>query len=53
MEEIKLIHSNPEGQWRTGRPRKRWIEDVEEDLRKVGVGLAKKSKGEKQMGGRH
>jgi hypothetical protein len=45
---IKLIHSNSEGQRRTGRPRKWWVEDVEEDLRKMGIGLAKKSKGEKE-----
>jgi hypothetical protein len=29
---IKLIHSNLEGQRSTGRPRKQWVEDVEEDL---------------------
>jgi hypothetical protein len=34
---IKLIHSNPEGRLRTGRQRKRWVEDVEEDLRKMGI----------------
>jgi hypothetical protein len=34
---FKLIHSDPEGRRRTGRPRKRWVEDVEEDLRKMGV----------------
>jgi hypothetical protein len=34
--QIKLIHSNPEGQRRTGRPRERWAEDAEEDLRKMG-----------------
>jgi hypothetical protein len=34
---IKLIHSKPEGRRRTGRPRKRWVEDVKEDMRKIGV----------------
>jgi hypothetical protein len=34
---IRLIHGNLEGQRRTGRPRKQWVEDVEEDLRKMGV----------------
>jgi hypothetical protein len=39
---------------RTGRPRKRLVEDVEEDLGKMRrQGLAKESKGEKRMGGRH
>jgi hypothetical protein len=33
---IRLIHSNPEGWW-TGRPGKRWVKDVEEDLRKMGI----------------
>jgi len=42
---IKLIHSNPEGRRRTGRPRKWWVEDVEEDLRKMGVrGWRRKAK---------
>jgi hypothetical protein len=49
----KLIHSNPEGRRKTGRPRKWWVEDVEEDLRKMGIGLVKKSKGEKRMSGHH
>jgi hypothetical protein len=42
---IKLIQSNPEGRRRIGRPRKRWVEDVEEDLRKMGVrGSRRKAK---------
>jgi hypothetical protein len=46
---IKLIHSNPEGQQRTGRPRKWWVEDVEEDLRKMGIrGWRRKAKEKKE-----
>jgi hypothetical protein len=42
---IRLIHSNPEGQQRTGRLRKRRVEDAEEDLRKMGVrGWRRKAK---------
>jgi hypothetical protein len=42
---IKLIHSNPEGRRRTGRQRQRWVEDVEEDLRKTGMrGWRRKAK---------
>jgi hypothetical protein len=42
---IKLIHSNPEGRQRTGRLRKRRVEDAEEDLRKMGVrGWQRKAK---------
>jgi hypothetical protein len=42
---IHLIHSNPEGRRRTERPKKRWVGDVEEDLRKIGVrGWRRKAK---------
>jgi hypothetical protein len=31
----KMCESKPEGRRRTGRPRLRWLEDVERDLREV------------------
>ncbi|PSN50134.1 hypothetical protein C0J52_15092 [Blattella germanica] len=33
----KIFIGKLEGRRRRGRPRKRWIDDVEEDLRKMGV----------------
>jgi hypothetical protein len=45
---LKLIHSNPEGRRRRERPRKRWVEDVEEHLRKIGFrGWQRKAKEKK------
>jgi hypothetical protein len=42
---FKRIHSNPEGRRRTGRQRKRWVEDVEEDLKKMDIrGWRRKAK---------
>ncbi|KAJ4448936.1 hypothetical protein ANN_00328 [Periplaneta americana] len=32
----KILNGNPGGQRRRGRPRIRWLEGVEEDLRKMG-----------------
>jgi hypothetical protein len=29
----KLLHGKIEGRWRRGRPRKRWLQSLEEDLR--------------------
>jgi hypothetical protein len=31
----KMCESKPEGRRRTGRPRVRWLEDVERDLREL------------------
>ena len=32
----QLLNSNPGGQWGRGRPKLRWIDSVEHDLRKIG-----------------
>jgi hypothetical protein len=34
----KLLHGTMEGRRRRGRPRKRWLQDLEEDLRVMHVG---------------
>jgi hypothetical protein len=34
----KLLHEKMEGRRRRGRPRKRWLQDLEEDLRVMQVG---------------
>jgi hypothetical protein len=34
----KLLHEKMEGRRRHGRPRKRWLQDLEEDLRVMQVG---------------
>jgi hypothetical protein len=34
----KLLHGKVEGRRRRGRPRKRWLQDLEEDMRVVHVG---------------
>jgi hypothetical protein len=34
----KLLHGRMEGRRRRGRPRKRWLQDLEEDLRVTQVG---------------
>jgi hypothetical protein len=34
----KLLHGRIEGRWRRGRPRKRWLQILEEDLRIMCVG---------------
>jgi hypothetical protein len=47
---VKLIHSNSQGRRRTGRPRNRWVEDVEEDLRKMGVRGRRRKAKEKSNG---
>jgi hypothetical protein len=33
----KVFFGKPDGRRRRGRPRKRWLDDLEEDLRKLGV----------------
>jgi hypothetical protein len=33
----KVFLGKPDGRRRRGRPRKRWLDDLEEDLRKLGV----------------
>jgi hypothetical protein len=33
----KLLESKPKGSRRRGKPRKRWLEDVEKDLREMKV----------------
>jgi hypothetical protein len=33
----KVFLGKPDGRRRRGRPRKRWLGDLEEDLRKLGV----------------
>jgi hypothetical protein len=33
----KVLLGKPDGRRRIGRPRKRWLDDLEEDLRKLGV----------------
>jgi hypothetical protein len=35
---IKLYMSKPEGRRSVGRPKMRWLDDVEEDLRKMRIG---------------
>jgi hypothetical protein len=32
----KFLLGKPDGRRRRGRPRKRWLDDLEEDLRKLG-----------------
>jgi hypothetical protein len=34
----KLLHGRREGRWRHGRPKKRWLQSLEEDLRIIQVG---------------
>jgi hypothetical protein len=34
----KLLHGKMEGRRRRGRPRKRWLQDLEEDLKVMQVG---------------
>jgi hypothetical protein len=33
----RALHSIPGGGRRRGKPRKRWVDDMEDDLRKIGV----------------
>ena len=33
----KVFKNSPEGKRSVGKPRKRWLEDVENDLKKMGV----------------
>jgi hypothetical protein len=45
----KFFLGNSDGRRRIGRPRKRWLDDLEEDLRKLGVkGWRRKSEGREE-----
>jgi hypothetical protein len=45
----KFFLAKPDGRRRRGRPRKRWLDDLEEDLRKLGVkGWRRKAEGREE-----
>lgn len=44
----RVLREKPEKRGKAGRPRKRWLEDVEEDLK--AAGWRKKAKGRKELG---
>ena len=37
MEGKRLLQSKPTGKRNRGRPKKRWIEDIEEDIQIMGI----------------
>jgi hypothetical protein len=45
MHESGCFFSSPEGKWSVGKPRKRWLDDVENNLKKWVLEM-----GEKQLG---